>query len=78
MCDYVCGCVHTHGTKSGAGPCWCGTKCHSLIRINSPIQALGLGSNVQQGKRVHGDSLLLFPLSVSLLFSLLHTHTPVF
>ena len=31
----VCGSVGECCTKWGTGPCWCGTKCHSLIRINS-------------------------------------------
>lgn len=48
----MCGCVRMCSRKSEAGPCWCGTKCHSLIRINSPIWALGLGTNAQQGKYV--------------------------
>lgn len=30
-------CLCTRGIKSGAGPYWCGTKCHSLIRMNSPV-----------------------------------------
>lgn len=44
MWGYVRGCVHTPEMKSGSGPCWCGTKCHNSIKVNSPIQVLGLGT----------------------------------
>lgn len=78
MCGYVCGCARTHSTKSETGPCWCGTKCHSLIRINSPIWALGLGTNAQQGEHECVVTHCFCSLSLSLSLSArthIHTHT---
>lgn len=70
MSGYVCGCVLTHSTKSCDGPCWCGTKCRSLIKTSSCMQALRL----KQSRASSGDSLLQLSLFLSHTYST-HTHT---
>ena len=76
-CVGMCVIVYIH--KTSIRPCWCGTKCHSLIRINSPIQALRLGTNTLWDKDVcvvtHCFSSLSFPLLSHFVSHIKCTHT---